>query len=41
MIRDWDQLIDVAAGDGVETGDTFTTREEWQAAIAAAEGDEA
>lgn len=35
---DWDQLLDVAASEGVEIGDTFTTREEWQAAIAAAEG---
>ena len=39
--RDWDQLLDVAASDGVEIGDTFTTREEWQAAIAAAEGKDA
>lgn len=39
--RDWDQLLDVAAGDGVEIGETFTTREEWQSAIAAAEGAEA
>lgn len=39
--RDWDQLLDVAASDGVEIGDTFVTREGWQAAIAAAEGAEA
>jgi len=39
--RDWDQLLDLAASDGVEIGDTFTTREEWQAAIAAAEGTDA
>lgn len=37
-ISDWEQLLDVAAGDGIEIGDTFATREEWQAAVTAAEG---
>lgn len=34
---DWEQLLGVAECDGIEIGATFTTRDEWKAALAAAD----